>query len=524
MAIGGASGSPPPQLPGGGVLLSAGRVRRDGPSDASSVVIVVEPPDTGEAVPDDQESADGERPAAHLDRRAFLATQAPSAPRTRQQRPTATIGCGTHELPFDEPRSMRDLVRDVYLVHGWATVLDVEGQLAQMHDIKLHPGAGPPSDQDARARFLALQQQAASVNLETSRQWLQSHRDARADVGLRVLHIARRLEQEARETAKEMLRQSRERVIDETLECFRWSTRRSARAALEAGFKDPPQFDPAVISNIKARIQRLSPLAEAALATAADVEAERDAVEHPGAARLANLSPRFGGDRAARIEAADVAATAFGAALIDEASDRPVLFRLDLETLVDAAKMNDKELVGLLFDRLKNTWVAAGRARREIDKAGPAGQADDDRVRRGAVPEQMIAAEADESVWKYRRVVEAASAQMRVEDADFAEQIIGNVDAARTSGQASEALRGVVIGLGTGALTLALTVVCPPAGLALDLGLSLADVVAAINDYQSQSDAALSDLDPRRSLADASPSAVPLVVSVAGAVLTAVVR
>ncbi len=56
--------------------------------------------------------------------------------------------------------------------------------------------------------------------------------------------------------------------------------------------------------------------------------------------------------------------------------------------------------------------------------------------------------------------------------------------------------------------------------MALDLGLSVADIVEAASEYMDAASETVSDLDPRQCLSDVQPSSVGLVMAVAGGLLS----
>ena len=62
--------------------------------------------------------------------------------------------------------------------------------------------------------------------------------------------------------------------------------------------------------------------------------------------------------------------------------------------------------------------------------------------------------------------------------------------------------------------------ICPPAGLALDLAFGVANVVIAMSVYDRQSDEYNCSLNPADSLAEVEPSMMPVAMAFAGVVLS----
>jgi hypothetical protein len=140
-------------------------------------------------------------------------------------------------------------------------------------------------------------------------------------------------------------------------------------------------------------------------------------------------------------------------------------------------------------------------------------------VEEGGWPELLIAGEADASIWTYPRLVEGTMREVAVENLDLIERLIATLRASIEAKAGGDATVASIRGLGVAGLTIALTALCPPAGLALDVALSAADIVSAARDYDALSDDARCHLDPRECLQDTDPSVIPLVLAGAGAAL-----
>ncbi|MDH2427013.1 hypothetical protein [Sphaerisporangium sp. TRM90804] len=466
---------------------------RDGPADAASVLVVVDPG------PDKPRSAQASRERDHL------------AYRAPPRRPLVTVNGRLYELPHDDEAALLDFLTMAYLVYGWGPIVAVGRELAQMRLLKLHPGRGAASPLSLRI---------VDVGLTEISQWILAYEKAALEFRLEVLRKARSLEDTARDIVLTMLRRSAGRVVDEAMRYFQWKSRDGAVAALQALPAAEIQEDEEAVRDLRDRLERLAPSARTVQELNREAQEEeagqrrslgRDQVGIVSPTRVAKLEKTREAGRRAR--------DAYVKALFDEAAGAAVLFRFDLESVVTAVD-KPAELSGLVFTRLQGTWNATQRLYEPLRARRPARVVGEQDVRGGGLPERLIAAKIGDSVWTHRKVVAAALDRLPVIDRDLYERMLDNLAAAQADEEIAGTRLGVLRDLGLGALTIALTVVCPPAGIALDVGLSVGDVVSTVAEYLETAAESLSDLDPRECLADVEPSAVPIILSVAGALLS----
>jgi hypothetical protein len=505
-------------FPGGTVMPEIAKPRRVGELDARNVILVLEPPATAR-------NGQAERPGTdHLDTTRFVAEPRTAALATPfGKRPEVDVKGRAHEVPCDDAKALGRFVANLYLVHGWKGVYEVDDQLRELRDIKLYPAHRPRSGTSERRRWDNLEARLLGIGVQQAQRWSQAYRDALGDFGLSILQRMRLLEREGRRVAEAMLDRSRERVLDETVRYFPWSNRKAAATALDNLKLQVARGDQKPVAELRAAMERLKPPAEIARKARSDEFHERQSQRKSlGRDQVGIISDHDSANLRKLAAAAERTATAFASALLLEAGACPVLFRFDLETLAKDPG-SDRALGYLLFERLRRTWAAAGNLSETLPRKKPAADLDDARVRRGVSPEGLVGECADKSIWAYPKIVRTAAAAMPPEDALFYERIVDNVEAAQGGGGAAEAALGLVKGAGIAALAATLTIVCPPAGLALDAGLSVADVAGTLDEYNHQSDEANSDLDPRASLAEVEPSMVPLVLSIAGSLMVAAV-
>ena len=126
------------------------------------------------------------------------------------------------------------------------------------------------------------------------------------------------------------------------------------------------------------------------------------------------------------------------------------------------------------------------------------------------------------SVWGYPEIISAALDTLYAETFGLtrlaAERFTTSVRQARHDADAGWEMVSIAEGL----ISVPLGLVCPPAGVALDLAFSLADVVLSFRAYLRADDEYHCALDPREAFAEVEPSVLPLTLSIAGGLLTGV--
>jgi hypothetical protein len=447
-----------------------------------------------------------------LDTDPFLEHPREQALRAAVPRPDVTISGDAYSLPCDDAPVLREFVTTLYLVHGWKGVRDVRDQLQRMVDLKLHPGRPAPAGLGPATR-----ERVAGTPLRGVEQWAWAYQDATRLLAGDVLDVAVRLEEVATTIVQAMLADSQTRVVDETIALFRWKDRETAKGVLGGALLTPALEPGPGLDDLRQRMTRLRPAA-AALERARD-RAREDA-DHLGLWKqeIGEPPPELLDKLAGLQDASTKRDAEFSAALLGEAPPRPVLFRLGLSVLTAERQGG---LAQDVFKPLKRTWEATVRLSGRFGRRRPARNADRRALYDGATPESLIAADSEDSVWAFPKVLRAARAQMPPQHELMADRMLEELETETARHAKAEMRAGIASGLGLAALTLALTAVCPPAGIALDMALSAPDVFSSFEEYEKQTDDAVSDLDPRASLSDAEPSVAPVVLSVAGALLSA---
>ncbi|MFJ5774546.1 hypothetical protein [Streptomyces sp. NPDC093094] len=509
----GPAAGPDPQGSGAGTAYPGGTYvpdvvcRRRGPENAHELIVVV----GGVADKPSRSIPDVDA----LDRGPFIGPREFVDRPRPPVRPMVTVNDRPYELPIGDPQALRDFVTMAYLAYGWPSVLAVRRELEEMHGLLMHPTARTHELNATPAKREALRVSGAAL-ADTAR-WINGFADATTQLRLRVLHMARLLEAEAASIADSMLRRSSERVIDEMAHYFQWQDRAAASAALDALRAPRLQSRQQAVKNLKEALERLKPLAQQVRATnTAAGQTRARQRQQLGREQIGILNDAAVSHLKALDEAAFRARKNFAEALLREAPGAPVLYRFDVETVLS----NPAELERAVFDRLRRSWRASQDLRERVRRSRPADRAEEKEVRKDTLPETLIAKETKGSVWEYEKVLRAAVSRLPAEERDLYERLLDSMRAAREGADLAEVRTGIARTAGLGMLTLALTVVCPPAGIALDLGLSVADIVEAASDYMDAADETVSDLDPRQCLSDVEPSSVGLVMAVAGGLLS----
>ena len=140
-----------------------------------------------------------------------------------------------------------------------------------------------------------------------------------------------------------------------------------------------------------------------------------------------------------------------------------------------------------------------------------------------ALHDQGLARQCVGSVWAYPKVVTETLEGLYITPGTVAraasERLLEAVANAREDKergwQAVMAFEGLV--------SLPLSIVCPPAGLALDLAFGLADTVLSTGAYLRQGDEYFCALNPVQAFAEVEPSVLPIVLSIGGVVLGALI-
>jgi hypothetical protein len=234
------------------------------------------------------------------------------------------------------------------------------------------------------------------------------------------------------------------------------------------------------------------------------------------------LPEPYASEQQDKITASEQALAQYGAALSVASGEFPVLYRFGVNTLLEAANASDNTLGALLYTRLTRSFRAADRLWPELHKHRPAKGVSENDIRLGALPEVSIGDAAAESIWSFPRIIEATAPTTPIEDAEIAECVAVNVGAAMQAHAQDEAGIALLKGIGMAGLTIGLMCVCPPAGLALDAGMAMTDIVYSVDEYNDLSDAALCALNPSECFSEVGPSLAPVALAVAGAALVAI--
>jgi hypothetical protein len=134
--------------------------------------------------------------------------------------------------------------------------------------------------------------------------------------------------------------------------------------------------------------------------------------------------------------------------------------------------------------------------------------------------EDVLARRVKDSVWDYRKAVLDGLAALFVPAESLTSVATQNMLHAIEQREAEAEQIATAISVGESSVVAGLTMICPPAGLALDLAFGVADVVIAISVYDRQSDEYNCSLNPADSLADVEPSMMPVAMAFAGVVLS----
>jgi hypothetical protein len=508
-----------------------GLIRREGEEDATGTVIVVEPvndeapPLLRRTVTDPLARADwlaapwkvaptGRVPLFERHVRLIIDHQF-HPPRVNQ-----VLEREEAELPHDEPAALRDFVESVYLLHGWETVRLHAADLERMVALRARPGPRSPFEDPGaveRANREDAVRRMGDADLAQVNRWRDAHGDATAELRLRVLAVMRKVEEEAVGVAGERLSASIVTVDEQTLRYFAFGDVHAAEVALER-HAGAPRFD-ASRDDVKDLRERLTALVGPATKVAhAEQEVNKQlaiiGASTRGFARPPSLEPLK------RAEADVVAAKAeLSAAVAPHALEHPVLHRFNADELLEAEGASTRHLGQMVFERLSRTFVAAQDLFVSLNRRRPAKAAETTAVRAGALPEQAVGEEADKSVWLYRRLVEAAIDRLEDDaEAEIAAAAAENVLPFHEREELVTAVAETAATLTITGVAIVLHGVCPPAGLALDVGLSAMDVWRSTDEYSHQRADALCDLDPRACFAEP-PSALPVVFAVAAAAM-----
>lgn len=516
-----------------GTTLSAGN------PDAPNKLIVVEPPEDPAGVA----ARNGGSKSNFLNRQAFVTDQrllAITSP-FAQSHVMVLIEGEEMELPHDDPQALAEFVETVWMLYGWEMVdaiaadLDLMVTLAESDLLSAPVEPMPRMDLGAAVRMLGLEPSLTRLAREQHqkrreqltrrrmggspvwvvRLWRDNFRTEVAALRRRVLQALKDVESAAVEVAAERLKLGRAMVVREVTELFAYDNPRSAEALLRM-----PATYPVYASNPETRVLReqlaaLKPLAEATIA-----------------ARSRWIDYWVGFSNGIRVEDEEAVrelhelvtrtAGAFGAAAVGFAARHPVLFRFSPEMVVEAATAGDAALGETLLDEvLRPTYQAAKSLEQRLAHTRPARAVSQDQVAAGERPERLVAEDLEDSVWLHPRLVEEGIRRTPRAPADRMTVAAGNVAVAAEQVAREDLMLGLVGNLTLVGFTIALTIVCPPAGIALDIGLSAVDIATSSKDYRDKSDEALCHLDPREALAER-PSMLPVVLAVAGAAMVAI--
>jgi hypothetical protein len=537
---------------------------REGPEDATRTIVVIEAVERPAA-------RTRPPPADHLDTQPFVGGPVAAAT-TVTARIMVTVDGKLVELPHDDRDAMRDFVECVYVLHGWPgidaialelglmlllrglperlrAVVDRLGDEAPEWIRSVLPGSGPTPalarDPSIVGRYFELRDRTAFATTLQIAGWSEAFSEACADWRQEVLRRMRSLERAAVVLASRRARKSRATVLSETQWYFQWKTDRDAEAALDAHETGTVVGKRERVKELRTRLAKLEGLAEAVVKAEDelhDAKMSHARAQPPGGVVLPDRNPEI-----ERREAVlEQKLGEYGAALAIQACEYPVLYRFNARTLLGAIDASDEMLGVLVFTRLKRTWEAATELPVALRRQRVAAAVADAEVKEGARPENLVGEEAKGSVWAYPKLLEKTLERLWLEDHGLIKEAFGgggieeddrllaraglsqtelevmrvsmaNTRVAMARHASEEAVIEIAEGIALGGLSIAVTAVCPPAGLALDIGLSAADIRRSVSDFESAKHEALCDLDPRESLGEEEPSAVPVVMSVAGA-------
>jgi hypothetical protein len=519
------------------------RIDRAGTAEAALQVLVIQPAD---APYEDlelgglkwEDDAVARPPRDHLDTDPFVHAERAKAlaPPAGQARVKVTLPDGRRELPHDSPAELRELIEDIYLFDGRDALRVVLDELRLMVRILERPGqwsvamglvaddapsggrapadAGTatnvPGLHEARARYDELVARIGTAGLAQATVW----RDA-FDATLRQFHVSlvtlmQQFELAVSKRAIERLEMHRRSLLVQTsnyFDYFRLREYSSVEATLR-GLNAPPIHakDP-FVKALKQQLTDLKPLAEAV------GEAQQALQEAPS--RFWDPSPFAQKLDAARARLSVAVATA--------ASVHPILYRFNVDELIHAEGEAPAALGEHVFARLQRSWNAAGTIKSSLFLSRPASHLKTGDLTADTIPEELVAASAKGSMWTYRKLTDAALATCDPEAAVFLKRALANVGAAHEADESKRHGAETTETVELVALSLALHAACPPLALALDLATSVRDVYGVASDRAATMAEAWCYLNPRDCLIDDPPSAWPLALALAGAVMTVAV-
>ena len=510
-----------------------------GQPQASIRCLVVDPASEREAATAVQTNGDK---ANYLDTTWYVAAARDAALRPAiVLRTTVFVDGAEMVLPHDKPKVLADFVECTYVLHGWKAVLEISGDLQQMlfyaanpagyeRRLRFVPGGKLLGEGDlahidvedpvAQDRLSSMSRRIGIASVAQISEWQTAFESAFAELRLRILRVAQSFEERALRWARESLSESMDEVVSETTGYFQWHNRDTAVETLRRGLHLEVQAKQDAVMRLRDRLTRLMPLAQAVKDRDSEMAwyVAKHAVIHGK-----HLPEPYATEQKEKIAAVERALAEYGAELATTSAQFPVLYRFDVHTMLDAATASDEELGVLIFTRLSKTFQAAEHMWRELSDHRPAKEVSEKNIRSGTLPEKApIGDKAKDSIWSYSRMVDAAARITPIDDAELAECAANNVANGIRGHANDEATLSLLKGVSMGGLTMALMCVCPPAGLALDAGLAMADIMNTVKEYNDQSEAALCSLNPRKSFSEVSPSAVPIVMAIAGLAMVAI--
>jgi hypothetical protein len=406
------------------------------------------------------------------------------------------------------------------------------------------PPPEPPLP-DWTVEQLKLWRLIGAAGVDDVRAWAAAFDAGCAHLRLRLLDVARTLELAALGVLDGRVASSHDVVGVEFCRYFREAPyergkhAQEVRRSLEGG--EPPSASDEPLADLRMRLREGLPLAEAA-ERANDAVGDWETQKRTGLTLARHQAKQYRQRQAAKLRrtgfveeqgvddleyvqrerkrVADRALVMFKAAASVQGASEPILYRVDPKTWIEAMGA-DFDLGELVFNRLAKTWTAAFDVWVELHENLPAKEVDETEVRAGARPERLIADDVEDSVWAHAKILEVAVMEVPPEDLELAEVVAANVRALVQDDEEEQAWLSIAASIGLTAATLGLMFICPPAGIALDAGLAVADVYMSVEAYDKLSDLALCHLNPRESLAEVEPSMVPIVLAVAGAAMVA---
>jgi hypothetical protein len=208
----------------------------------------------------------------------------------------------------------------------------------------------------------------------------------------------------------------------------------------------------------------------------------------------------------------------------------PILFRFSPNELSNlrrsprpatVTEMSAEAELGLhIYGKLRKALDANADMKQRLEATQPIAKARTASDGHVALHDQGLARQCLDSVWAYPKIVTEALERLYVPPGAVARVASERLlkDVAHAKDDKERGWQAVMIF--EGLISLPLSIVCPPAGLALDLAFGLADSVLSTGAYLRQGDEYFCALDPVQAFAEIEPSALPIVLSIGGVLLS----